>query len=115
MRVLRGKAFVTLVFVVCSWNARDARAWGQDQPAAPRLPQEITAEDAKALEEGLKANPDNRAAREKLITYYFRAMLMSRAPGLEERREQHIFWLIEHHPDSELAGSPEAGIQPVGL
>jgi len=87
----------------------------QEQTAAPRLPQEITAEDAKALEEGLKANPDNRAAREKLITYYFRANLMSRAPGLEERREQHIFWLIEHHPDSELAGSPEAGIQPVGL
>jgi hypothetical protein len=115
MRVLRAKVIIILVFVACGWHARDSRAWGQEQTAAPRLPQEITAEDAKALEEGLKTNPDNLPARQRLITYYFRAMLMSRAADLEEKREQHVFWLIEHHPESELAGSPEAGIQPVDL
>jgi hypothetical protein len=82
---------------------------------AKRVPQPgITAEEAQALEEGLKTNPDNQAAQEKLIDYYFVTALTSRAPDLEVKREEHIFWIIEHHPESELAGSPEADIQPIG-
>ena len=109
------KASMILLFVVCGSQAPGLRASEQEQPAKARTRQQVTAEDAAALEEGLKANPDKLTAREKLINYYFEAMLTSRALELEERREQHIFWLIEHHPDSELAGSPEAGIQPVGF
>jgi hypothetical protein len=76
--------------------------------------QEITAEQAAALEEGLKTSPDNLVAREKLIRYYFRAELSLLEPEMEERRDQHIFWLIEHHPEAQLAGSPEAGIESFG-
>ncbi len=109
------KASMILLFMVCGAQARDSRAWEQEQAVKPGARQQVTGVEAKALEEGLKTNPDNLSAREKLITYYFEAMLTSRAPELEERREQHIFWLIEHHPDSELAGSPEASILPFGF
>jgi tetratricopeptide (TPR) repeat protein len=77
--------------------------------------EEITAKQAGVLEEALKTNPDDLSAHEQLITYYFMARLKSRDPDVEKKREEHIFWLIEHHPDSDLAGSPESSIEPVGL
>lgn len=76
--------------------------------------QQITAEDAKALEEELESNPDDLTERAKLIQYYFQAELTSPSPELEEKRETHVFWLIERHFDSPLAGSPEAEIMKVG-
>jgi outer membrane biosynthesis protein TonB len=57
----------------------------------------LTASEAQAVEESLRANPEDLAARGKLIAYYF----------VEQAREpwsQHVFWLIEHHPESPLAG-----------
>ena len=74
----------------------------------------ITAEQAQELEEKLKTKPDDREAREKLIRYYFLARLDSGTPAAAENREKHILWLIEHHPQSDLAGSPEASIEPWG-
>jgi len=76
---------------------------------------EITDEQAGALEENLKTNTDNLGAHEKLIRYYFRKSLSSQDPKIEEQRDEHIFWLIEPHPETELAGSPEADIQPIGF
>ena len=103
--------FLSLLF---SFLVQVSPAWAQGPSAKPALAQEITAEEANTLEQGLKTSPDNLAAREKLISYYFVAALTSRSPNLEEKREGHIFWIIEHHPESNLAGSPEAGIEPVG-
>jgi len=85
------------------------------QQAIPRIPDQITAQEAVALEAGLITNPDNLTARERLITYYFYQLIASRSSVLEEKREKHVFWLIEHHPESELAGSPEAEIMPMGF
>lgn len=76
--------------------------------------QHISEADAKALEDGLKKNPDDLVAREKLIVYYFQTGIGTRNSELEGRREQHVFWLIENHPESELAGSPEASIDLSG-
>ena len=115
MGKLFAKVYLILLLVVCGSVASDSRAWGQEQTPAPRMEGRITAKDAKVLEEGLNTDPDSLAAREELIRYYFMETLTSRKPELEEKREQHIFWLIEHHPESELAGSPEAGIMPMGL
>jgi tetratricopeptide (TPR) repeat protein len=112
---LSAKVYLILLLVVCSSLALDSYAWGQEQAPAPRMEGRITAKGAEVLEEELNTNPDNLAARQKLISYYFREMLTSQKPELEERREQHVFWLIEHHPESELAGSPEAGIMPIGF
>jgi hypothetical protein len=115
MGKLFAKVYLTLLLVVCSSLALDPYAWGQVQAPGPRIEGRITAKDAEVLEKELNTNPDNLAARQKLISYYFMEMLTSRKPELEERREQHVFWLIEHHPESELAGSPEAGIMPMGF
>lgn len=94
---------------------RVSPAWPQE-PSVRKTPKpEITAQEAQALEEGLKSNPDDLTVHEKLIRYYFMAALTSRSSDLEEKREGHVFWLIEHHPESDLAGSPEAGIQSIGL
>jgi hypothetical protein len=115
MRKLCAMVSLILLFVVFGSQTLDSCAWGQAQAVAPRMAGQITAKDAKALEEGLDKNPDNLTAREKLIRYYFEEMFTSKMPELEEKREKHVLWLIEHHPESELAGSPEAGIMPMGF
>lgn len=84
------------------------------QAANLKVNQQISAEDAAALEEQLKTTPDNLAAREKLIDYYFQAGITSPAPNLEQKRQQHVLWVIEHHPDAGIAGEPEAMIMPIG-
>jgi tetratricopeptide (TPR) repeat protein len=78
------------------------------------LGEEITADDARALEDSLANNPDSLFVRAKLIHYYFRAGLGSQSPELEAKREQHVFWLIEHHPEATLAGSPDAEVGMFG-
>jgi hypothetical protein len=88
------------------------QAKSQDQALPVIPPPAITAEEAKSLELGLKTNPDNLSSREKLIQYYFMENIRLRDSALEEKREEHVFWLIEHHPESHLAGSPEAEIMP---
>jgi len=108
-------ARLSLVFllVICGSQAQDSFASGQAQTAVPTMPRQISANDAAALEQELTINPDNLAAREALINYYFMEMIKSRTAGLEEKHDKHVFWLIEHHPESPLAGSPEASIMPV--
>lgn len=59
----------------------------------------MTAEDAAALEASLNQNPDDRAAREKLLIYYGR----NRDANALARRH-HALWLAEHHPDSDVWG-----------
>jgi hypothetical protein len=88
---------------------------GTNTGATAGMRNQITAKDAQALEEGLIKHPDNLTAREELIRYYFEAALNSRTPELEGKREQHVLWLIENHPESELAGTPEAEIMAIGL
>lgn len=108
------KRLVLCLFLVCGSHTLGSRASVQGQAVAPRIPEQISAKDAEALEKALDTNPSDLAAREQLIRYYFQEMIASRTPELEEKRVKHVLWLIEHHPESELAGSPEAGIMPMG-
>jgi hypothetical protein len=84
----------------------------QEPVPAPssRVTHQLTADDVRKLEESLVTNPDNLNAREQLLRYYFRTGLRSSTAELEQKREQQILWLIEHHPETGLAGSPEAQI-----
>jgi hypothetical protein len=68
--------------------------------------QSMNAQQVEQLESGLKKNPDDLVAREKLI--YFN----ERANNVDGRRP-HILWLIEHHPDHELLGLPQVRISSV--
>ena len=102
-----------LLLVVWCAHAKDLQ--GPDTAWLQGGQHQITAVQANGLEEKLVTDPNNVAVREQLIVYYFQASLSTRTADLEQKREQHILWLIEHQPESELAGSPEADIMPVGL
>jgi TonB family protein len=65
----------------------------------------LTAADVAAQERYLETNPEDLAARGRLIAYYF-------MNAVREPRLKHILWLIERHPESELAGFASAGISP---
>jgi tetratricopeptide (TPR) repeat protein len=78
------------------------------------LGEEITPDDVRALEDSLLSNPDSLFVRAKLIHYYFEAGLSSQSHEFEAKRAQHVFWLIEHHPEDSLAGSAEAGLETFG-
>ena len=58
---------------------------------------------AQQIEQQLTRDPEDLVARVKLIAYYF----MNAIP---HPRLEHIFWLIEHHPESELVFSYPATI-----
>jgi TonB family protein len=72
------------------------------QPAPPHGIAQLLAEgsklsavEAQQLEEHLVRDPEDIAARGKLISYYS-------AHAIPHPRLEHIFWLIEHHPESEI-------------
>ena len=69
-------------YVTVSWNPN----W---QPVSP--------EEASGLEGRLRSNPEDVAARIRLLNYYWRN-------GLRPQRAESVFWLIEHHPDSPILG-----------
>ncbi len=57
--------------------------------------------DVARLEQSLASNPDDFAARLRLMAYQRRS---DRAGVQEDRTKviRHTLWLIEHHPDSEI-------------
>ena len=70
--------------------------------------------DVARLERQLVADPEDVAARLKLMAYHQRADRISR-PEDRAKRAQYAIWLIEHHPDSELLHSPVARFAPSEL
>jgi len=56
----------------------------------------LTSDGAAKLESDLKRDPENLAARIRLLSYYTQYMV------LPELRSKHLLWLIEHHPDSDV-------------
>lgn len=115
MKNLCMRVGMSLLFVACGLLSGELCFWGRAQAGGSEAQNRLTSKEADIMEEGLKTNPDNLTSREALIRFYFVASIESENPGLREKREPHIFWLIEHHPESELAGSPEAGIMPMGF
>lgn len=77
----------------------------------------LTPEDVAALEAAIRRNPEDLNARGQLLSYYFARGTQgdeSTAAEAEAARLPHILWIIEHHPESRLAGSIEATIFPAG-
>jgi hypothetical protein len=65
---------------------------------------------AQALERDVSAHPDNLALREKALRYYATRQFSDRWARLARR--QHIYWLIQNRPDSELAAGGFADMDP---
>jgi len=80
-----------------------------------RQGRELTEANAKQLETALKTLPFDFPTRARLLGFYFHNGLSTVGPTATiEARRRHILWLIENHPESEVAGLPEAMIAPEG-
>lgn len=114
------KARWTVLALACVPLAYSAAAVRFAQPEAPHKPQVIlqgaylqnlvagnrlTAAQVEELEAHLRQNPEDLEARGKLIAYYF-------MNGVRQPRLNHIFWLIEHHPEAEITRLYSMGISP---
>ncbi|MDX1576729.1 MAG: hypothetical protein R3285_11090, partial [Kiloniellales bacterium] len=70
---------------------------------------------AKQLESALASLPEHFPTRARLLGFYFHKGLEIFGPAATiEARRRHVLWLIENHPESPLAGRPEARIEPTG-
>jgi hypothetical protein len=67
--------------------------------------EEMTRDQAAALERALEQNPEDVAAREKLLVFYGRNRRAQDWRMNAVARRPHALWLIQHHPDSELVMS----------
>jgi hypothetical protein len=56
----------------------------------------LTSDSAAKLEAEVERDPENLAARIRLLSYYTQYIVMP------ELRSKHLLWLIEHHPDSDI-------------
>ncbi len=85
--------------------------FSQDYAEALTKVEALETEDVQELEKRLTENPDDFAARLKLIAYAMRA---DRASLEESRRSRAdlVLWLVENRSDSEVLGSPYSIFQP---
>ena len=63
----------------------------------PRAPSIESPEEAARAEKALEANPDDVAARDRLLSYYSTQDPITEA--MRAARRRHVLWLIGHHPD----------------
>jgi beta-lactamase regulating signal transducer with metallopeptidase domain len=70
--------------------------------------------DVEALENRLARNPEDFEARLKLLAYHKRADRET-LPESRQKRWELVFWLVDHHPESEILGSPYGLLSPADL
>lgn len=71
---------------------------------------ELSEEEAQQLEKELKTDPENLPARIQLLGYYSGKRFGS--DEAKKARQKHVLWIIEHHPDSDVAGNPWVDLDP---
>jgi tetratricopeptide (TPR) repeat protein len=106
----RPRSRVKLFLTVPNRYSFCSMALSDDAAASPGLPQFVA-----DLEAELQRNSDNLEAREHLIDYYFEQLVRSDAGwggANHDAWAEHVYWVIQHRPESRLAGSPRAMVQP---
>lgn len=79
------------------------------------IPGQLTAKQAEAFEKLLKETPDDVNTREQLASYYFFSITgNTKDPAAMEHLQDHVFWLIEHRPESEWSAMGGSEICTVG-
>lgn len=87
-----------LIAFFSSFLAFAPAALTQQAPSRP-----VSDQDIEQLESEVRTNPEDLRARSVLLALYGMR-------GNREARLQHVYWLIEHHPESPVTGS--ATLQP---
>ena len=67
-------------------------------------------EEAKELEDFIEAHPEDLIALSKLLGHYFLRWYQNKAAVQDQSR--HALWVIQHHPESAIAGSPYCTLDP---
>ena len=108
MNVIRSiRLFFLVVLLAIGLSPKSARA--ADPPDVDRDVREgmnLSVEDAQQLEETLKHKPENLSIRAQLLGYYWSRHQQSE--WINGIREREVLWLVEHHPETQLAGLPYA-------
>jgi hypothetical protein len=76
-------------------------------------PPNLSSSETERLETALQRNPNDAAARSRLLDHYYLDKSVAPKDAIAARR-RHILWLIENAPEGELAGSPQATIDASG-
>jgi tetratricopeptide (TPR) repeat protein len=63
----------------------------------------LTAEQVAVQEASVQKNPNDLAARTRLLGYYF---TRQDSPANQAARAKHILWIIQNNPEAEIAGIP---------
>jgi hypothetical protein len=118
MRALVTTFGAMLVATAVGLPTRPAAAQDLDPATYARLAREgyaLSRVQAAALDTRLAANPEDLAARAKLLGFYFRGgPRLIGYPAAIEARAKHILWLIDHHPDSAIFELSETTIDREG-
>jgi len=69
----------------------------------PQNPHALSAVQITEMEQSLLENPDDLLTRTHLLTHYLMAAFTSEEARKAQSR--HVLWVIQHHPDSDLAGT----------
>lgn len=72
---------------------------------------DLSAEQAAEIEKHLTTAPDDMEARTKLLGYAMLRRLQD--AGIRDRREQNVLWIIGHHPNAAIAGTPFIELDPL--
>jgi hypothetical protein len=113
MRTNRGLVLTLLVSVL--WRATPT---AQTAPPASQLAREgrtLSVAQVNDLETRLTTNPEDLAARTRLLGYYFAsAQRAMGADATRAARRRHIVWVVEHHPEADVTTLSEMTIDPAG-
>jgi len=71
----------------------------------------LSSQEVKKLEEKLEANPEDIISRTSVLGWYLQNRFSSEPA--RKARQKHILWLIQNRPDTEIAGKPEAELDPI--
>lgn len=122
----RGESVAVDQAIADNWRRKDLSQQKTTRPAPasppdgkislPNLAREgrgLSREQAAAQEKQLKTNPEDQAARARLLGYYYhRAQQDLGKPATIQARRRHILWTIQHQPNSTLASLGEALLAP---
>ena len=89
----------------------DAKKEQLDDSMLAMQGRKLSSQEVKKLEEKLEANPEDIISRTRVLGWYSQKRFSSE-PARKER-QKHILWLIQNRPDTEIAGKPEAELDPI--
>ncbi|MDA7511124.1 RNA polymerase subunit sigma-24 [Verrucomicrobia bacterium] len=100
------------VFLVSCLVMLQPEASAADVHSLARIGRSLSSEEIVKLEKHLETDVSDLNARVKLLGYYSGKHI--RSSEIRKIRQQHLLWLIEHAPESEVLGSPYGSLSHHG-